>query len=392
MSNAQLNLRLLLWIQAMNGAFFLMPVIVLFYLASDLTLANVFVLQGIYAASIILLEVPSGHLSDRWGRRPTIITGCIFTFIAMSVFSIGNSFWVFAVAEIFLAIGTSLHSGTIEAFTYENLEDLGQESDFRKVIGRQSSYHYTAEAAASIAGGLIAGLAFEYAIRLTAVASMVPLAVGVILAVLLKALPTHERFNEKPPSLGRIVNRVLSQRNLVQSAILVHGALGGTALIMFWFLQPYQLSVDLPVEWFGVTFAVITLCGGLGARYAHVLALYVHDATALKLIAAVLILGPLIASFQFGLAGLLLFLMVRIATGFLGPLTSNIINEGTPQNQRATVLSLRELTTRLVFVITGPLLGRVADSQGLSVALFVTGILASLLSIGVFAWGRRHWK
>ena len=56
----------------------IIPVIVPFFESRGLTLAQVFYLQAIFAAFVVLFEVPSGYIADVFGRRNALIAGSIF--------------------------------------------------------------------------------------------------------------------------------------------------------------------------------------------------------------------------------------------------------------------------------------------------------------------------
>jgi len=63
------NLRLCPVYQALWRSLFWVPVFFLYYL-SVLSLEEAVLLEAIYCVTAVLLEVPSGWLSDRLGRRP----------------------------------------------------------------------------------------------------------------------------------------------------------------------------------------------------------------------------------------------------------------------------------------------------------------------------------
>jgi MFS family permease len=54
------------------------------------------VLQSIYYFTAVTLEVPSGVLADRFGRRRTLILGALLAVIGSLIRIIAFDFWVFA--------------------------------------------------------------------------------------------------------------------------------------------------------------------------------------------------------------------------------------------------------------------------------------------------------
>jgi MFS family permease len=77
-----------------------MPVFFL-YFSQRLSLSQVLRLEAIYYLCIVLVEVPSGYFSDRYGRRLTLLIASAALFVAYVIFFFGDNFGEFAVAQAF---------------------------------------------------------------------------------------------------------------------------------------------------------------------------------------------------------------------------------------------------------------------------------------------------
>ena len=55
----------------------IVPVIVPFFMSKGLSLAEIFYLQAVFAATIVLLEAPSGYFADVFGRRIALLIGSV---------------------------------------------------------------------------------------------------------------------------------------------------------------------------------------------------------------------------------------------------------------------------------------------------------------------------
>ena len=125
------NIRLYQVYYALYNAFFWMPVFILFF-KSKLSIENVLLLESIYYISVFVLEVPSGYLSDRLGRRVTLILSSTAFVLSYLLFSIADGFIQFGIAQFLLAAGISLASGTDTSFHYDSLQSLGKEEEYEK--------------------------------------------------------------------------------------------------------------------------------------------------------------------------------------------------------------------------------------------------------------------
>ena len=82
---AQRNVRAFTLFRMFFSARFYYPVYALLFLDYGLTLEQFGILNGIWAATIVLLEVPSGALADTLGRRKLLIATGIFMVLEMLV-------------------------------------------------------------------------------------------------------------------------------------------------------------------------------------------------------------------------------------------------------------------------------------------------------------------
>ena len=84
------------------------------------------------------------------------------------------------------------------------------------------------------------------------------------------------------------------------------------------------------------------------------------------------------------LYGLIFIFIIYLLRGIITPILRNKINLYTPSNKRATVLSIRSFVIRVSFAFCAPILGNIADNQGLSLSFYLLAIAIgsfSLLSV-----------
>ena len=109
-----------------------MPAIIPFFQAKDLEQTEIYLLESALAAGILLFEIPSGYLADKFGRRNSILVGSILATIGYSIYSFGYSFETFLVANFLLGVGNSCISGADSALAYESFKSLEIEEKYLK--------------------------------------------------------------------------------------------------------------------------------------------------------------------------------------------------------------------------------------------------------------------
>jgi sugar phosphate permease len=83
-----------------------------------------------------------------------------------------------------------------------------------------------------------------------------------------------------------------------------------------------------------------------------------------------------------GVIFLFLFYVVR---GLATPIFKNYINLYTPNEIRATILSVRNLVIRISFAVFGPLLGWMTDHVSLKMSFVLAGLIYFVAS-GIIMW------
>lgn len=366
------------------GALLIIPVVVPFLEQNGLALRQIFFLQALFGLTLMILEIPTGYLADHWGRKRTIVAGSLFLFLGILIYALSERFYGFLFAEFLIGVGVSFHSGTIEAFTYDTLLELGETDRYRSVHGHQDFIQFSMEGLASVVAGFIA----VTGLRATAWATLVPLGIGCIIACTLTE-PQRHKMHEKQHlrAIWRVCVQAFRDRRL-RGVILVNGTLSTMALLLFWFTQPFEIRSAIPIALFGAVHATVCLAGAVAGKTTHAVSQRIGDRTLLILIAIVVILSSIALGFITAVWGLAFFILVRIAWGFLSPVTSDLINRMTSSDIRATVLSIQSFFFRFFFFLAAPLIGDIGDVHGISMGMFIIGI-AGIIFVGLAFFSMR---
>ena len=126
------------------------------YFTSVLTLSQALWLEAVYYFWVAVVEVPSGYLSDRFGRKITLMLSSGSLSLAYLVFFFGNTFPVFAMAQIFLATGFAFSSGADTAFHYESLYEINKQDEYGRREAKALQFSFVAGALGALVGGAMA--------------------------------------------------------------------------------------------------------------------------------------------------------------------------------------------------------------------------------------------
>ncbi|MEK7496678.1 MAG: MFS transporter [Patescibacteria group bacterium] len=366
----------------------IMPIIVLFYNSIGLALREVFIIQAVFSATIVILEIPSGYWADIFGRRKSIIIGTCLAVLGMAIYSVSYDFYSVLIAEIILGVGASFVSGADSALLYDSLAEMKKIDDYKKSQGRLYAVENFSEGLAAVLAGFLAVISLRLPLYVETIAFVIALPFAFSLVE-----PARQAIN-KTSSYARemikIIKLALHEHKELKWLIIYSAVTGATTFTFVWFVQPYWSQVGLPLPWFGILWAVLQFSVGL---FSWVASWYENKVgrrfvlISFIFIAAAAYLGMGLIQSLWGLVFMLLPYFVR---GINKPLISDYVNKIISSESRATVLSIKNLGSRIIFVIIGPLVGWVSDVYSLSTALFLCAALFLILGLGSLVFLHKH--
>ncbi len=355
-----------------------MPIVIPFYESNGLSMKDIMILQAVYSIAIVVLEIPSGYLADVIGRRKTLIIGAIFGTFGFATYSFSYGFLGFLIAEIILGIGQSCISGADSAMLYDSLLERGEEKKYTRFEGRITSIGNIAEAVAGILGGVLAGITLRAPYIAQSFVAFIALPAAITLVEPARKVPLIKAgFME----IVRIARFALFQDRPLRRNILFSAITGTATLTMAWFAQPFFKYTNIDIMWFGLLWTSLNLTVAITSYTAHYFERKLGQTRSILMISLLIPMGYLALS-RFHLStGLIILYLFYLVRGYATPVLKDYINRITASNIRATVLSVRNFIVRLLFAITGPLLGWIKDIYSLPQALTLAGIIFLVLSI-----------
>jgi MFS family permease len=138
---AQANIRAFLWFRVLFNSRFYYPIFTILFLDFGLTIENFAVLNALWAASIVLFEVPSGALADKLGRRRLVVFSAWLMVVEMAILvfmPIGGALvWpLMALNRIISGLAEACCSGADEALVYDALPTEGRDAAWTRVLAR----------------------------------------------------------------------------------------------------------------------------------------------------------------------------------------------------------------------------------------------------------------
>lgn len=377
------NILLLNIFASLKMALLPMAIITLFWKDQiGLSLSEILLLQALFSLATLIMEFPSGYLSDRLGYRFSLNLACLFGITGWATYTFAGSFAGVLVAEIQLGISYAFISGADSALLYETLRHEGKEEEYAKHDGRMTAWAQAGEAAGAIGAG-----------ALYAWFPLLPflLQIGVWISALivcrnLKDIPAAKRHTASHlrEALG-IARKAFLLKPGLRYSILLAAMLGLASFYPVWLIQPYMQSINVPLVWFGPIWAVANLCVSFGSLLSHRIQYHLGARGTSLLLLSLIAIGYTGLAFNQFIWGFAFYFLLTIMRGIQGPFLRLALQKQSERHERASILSLKSLTFRLGFVITAPLIGMMADRSGLSFC-FTILLITQVLLVAVLIW------
>ncbi|OGH91289.1 MAG: hypothetical protein A2534_00040 [Candidatus Magasanikbacteria bacterium RIFOXYD2_FULL_39_9] len=366
-SKLEKNFFKIFFINALLNVKMINIVISLFYVYRSLRVADIFYLGVVYSATVILSEVPSSYLADRFGRKRTIIMAAFFGLLHWVFFLTANSFFLFAIGIVFYALAESCMSGTDEAFVYDTNKELNNQSQSLQKLSRYFSSERFFKIFSAFLGAIIAKDLLDWQFNSIIMVDMVASVVAIIFAFTLLE-PNHFMDVEKQEAgLIKDAYKILSRDKTLMFSVLnkllvLIGAHLCWAYATVFFVDNLSISVvTMGIVWSVYHFLV------LGAsHFLHSLWPNHSETVKINMLSAVVsaALGMFLFSwffFPYKYILLAFYLIVEFTASIRQPIFSNIFNKQFFSYNRATTLSMANFVQHVfqipLLLLTGWLVG-----------------------------------
>lgn len=331
----------------------------------------------------LLVEIPSGAVADRWGRRKTMIVASILMGLGYGGMGLSMTSWHIYAGYLAFTLGYSLFSGADDALMYDYMKHHGIEDKWQKLQREKTITRRIGNVVATLLGA-----------PLYAISSRLPsLARGVFFLLMLiplskmKFLDTeHIRERTEVGYLSHLHKgfKTMFNARLLPLVIMIIfiGGIGNTFFIGG-VLRPFMLErAGLDVAFHPVVIAVAGLISILLLlKQPHVKTnnLYITSvAVSILMILGFAVNIPL-SSTVLMIVGII---VIHIANYLLQPLISELVNNEATSEHRATTISTANLFDQLGYVIAAPLIGIMVSRNNLGtfVAILVTCMSLALMT------------
>jgi len=371
----------------------------IFLLDAGLTNFQAFAANACFTAGMVLFEIPTGVVADRWGRRVSFLCGTLTlaatTGLYVLLWQLHSVFVWWAIISALLGLGFTFFSGATEAWLVDALAATRFDGQLEGVFARGQVVIGVMTLSGSVAGGFLAqltNLGVPYVAR-----TAILLGMFVVALIMMHDLGFAPARGKRPVAeMKRILDSSVEHGlkvPAVRATMLAGMFSGGIGIYVFYALQPHLLNLWGNQKAYGIAGLVAALVAAAQilsgfltplirrAFRRRTSALLTLEALAVAMLALI------------GLAGnfwvTIVLIMLWALAAYVGtPIRQAYLNGMIPSHERATILSFDSLINSTGGIVAQPLLGKSADVWGYQVS-YLLSAAGSALALPFIARARR---
>ena len=356
------------------------PIFFTYAYSLGLTVGQIYILSSIQTALIIILEIPTGIVSDMYGCKVSIILGILSYIFSNVVVLIYPTFTGFSICSVLIAFYKVFISGADEAYLYLILED---KSNYTKESGSLDSINFILTGIASISVGYI----FSFNKKYPFILSILACTVALFMANKLENVKEKkEEISSAKELYKEFINNAKNGFIIVSKSkklkwFMLYSAIVSFSLVAV--LQTYQLYFlerNIDVRYFGWIYFGLYISSSICSKISYLFKRY-NVYKCFMVLLGMLILTPLIMSIP-NIIFFFAIIIPRIVIGIYPAMIREYINDEIAID-RATIFSIRSLLTKVMQVVLLPLIGVVIDNKGLDVSLRLIFMALLMLFFGL---------
>jgi MFS transporter, DHA1 family, tetracycline resistance protein len=369
------------------------PIGVLLALDRGLTLAETGLAFSLQGFVVLALELPTGGLSDSWGRRPTLLVAEAVSVVSISVVVVADSFAEFAVFAMLQGVYRALDSGPLESWYVDARLAADPAAKLERGLSAGGTVIGIAIGAGALTtGGLVAWVAVPGVptLVLPVLAALAVHVVGLVaIGLLVRELP-HPAGRRRLLASVREVPRVITdgvrvvRGSRVLKALLLVEVCWGFGMVTFETLMPVRLAEEVggterAAAITGPASSVAWLASAAGAALIPLVTARLGVAVTAGLLrilhgATVVCMGLLA-----GPAGVLIgYLASYVVHGASNPLHMTLVHREVDGSHRSTVMSMNSMMGQPAGSLGLIALTAIATGTSVSTAIVIGAVVLAL--------------
>lgn len=350
-----------------------------FLVMKGFSLIDVGVCESVFHLTSLLGEMPTGIISDLYGRRLSRLLGRLTDISSVVLLILAQSEWMIYLSFILSALSYTMESGTDSAYVYDLLLEEKSQDEFPKIQGRREVVIQIAILLATTLGGMIAGVSY----KLTYGLSIIVIVLSIVVLMQMKEIKNQHYV--KTNILNDMKLQVVQSYALIKKdhqifyLILSTSLFSASLTTCYFYLTNYWSELGVSISSISFFLALENVVGMIAGIFTY----RIMKRYSQKRLLLILPLGIVISMIGIPFYPISIFAICAMAffETILYIAMTSFLNEKVSSQLRATLLSTLSLGFSAVMIIYFPFVGFIGDIVGLKIAYICLFVIVLIIYV-----------
>ena len=343
------------------------------------TLVDVGIAEGLFHLTSLLCELPTGMISDLYGRKISRFIGRILSIIEVILLLTATSRWHIYLAFIISALSYNMESGTDSAYVYDLMLENKDEKNFPKIQGKREVILQ----AGSFIGIFIGGFFADISYSLTYFISLVIILISIFF--LLKMKEIKNKHYQKTNIIQGIIYQYRISYDLFKSnhqiiyIILAYSLFSASITTCHYYLTNYWKEMNITMSAISFFLSLENIAGIIAGLVAYKIIQYFPKKKIMLILPLFIIIG--LMGIPFFPISIIAMIFIGFVESLLYVSVTTFLNEIISSDTRATLLSCMSMIDSIVMVLYFPTFGWIGSHFSLKNAFLTLAVISTLVYI-----------
>lgn len=344
-----------------------------FLIIKGYSLVDVGVCESLFHVVSMLGELPTGIVSDLYGRRLSRMLGRICDIISILLLLLSQHLIMIFLSFAISAISYNLESGTDSAYVYDLLLETHQEKEFSRIQGIREIIISIAAFLSILVGGLTASYSYEG----TYIISIGIVIVSILILSRMKEIKNEN--NMKTNMLMDIKNQFTISYSLLKKdgqmikLILSYALFSASLATAYYYITNYWTELGIDISQISFFLSLENLAGLFAGAIAYRFIQKYSQKHLLLILPLGIVIGVLVIPYYpISIGGICIMAFFE---SLLYIAITTFLNEKVSSQVRSTLLSTMSMGYSIVMIVYFPVIGFIGNELGLKNAFIILGFM-----------------
>jgi MFS family permease len=376
------------------------PFFLLILMGKGLSFFEIGIILGFRDLCKNLFEIPSGLLSDSWGRKKTLIGGWLSYIISFILFTFSGSMFLLLTAALFFGFGEAFRTGTHKAIIFSWLNQENRLDEKTKVYGFTRSWSKFGSALSVIISGTF--VLIFHKLEFLFLIAVFPYLLNILNFLTYPQSLDIEKNSQKIKSLKSFFAELFkTMKNVlflkkIRKLIMETVSFEGSFKLVMPYFQIVLLSAGIVMGSISIlktgvmqntailimiSYFILHLLSGFASKYAFkIVEIFGDEENASRFLWKTIFTSFLfifvLIIFKLYLVSALFFIILSFVYNSWRPIFYSRFDKVAPKERQATLLSIESQAKSLFLAIFAPITGLCMDKFGL-ITIPIAGLIIS---------------